>query len=209
MIDPLEKAISLDPNNHGAFNLMGRSYEKQGNLPKAIEIYKKSIEINSTKNNFLAHFNMGVAYYQMKDYANAKLKFQNAYELNPQHSNSFLYLGMTHFELKEFSNAGNALERSIMLKENSWTPHFYLARVHNSTGSYDQAIVSADNAMKYHTRKLKFGGALIERGIAYEKKGNNARALEDYNAALADRLYRKNAEFQIEMLTKFGKKGGE
>jgi len=209
MIVPLQKAIDMDPKNYGAYNLMGISYDLQRNLPKAIESYQKSLEVNSTKSNFIAHFNMGVTYYNMSGYKDAKEKFQNAYELNPQHSNSFLYLGMSHFKLKEFSNAGNALERATMLNEKSWRAHFFLARVYNSTGSYDKAIIAADNTMKYHTRKLKFGGALIERGIAFEKKGNNARALEDYNAALADRVYKKNAEFQIEMLTKFGKKGGE
>ena len=209
MIEPLQKAIALDANNYGAYNLIGRSYDRQGNLPKAIESYQKSLEVNNTINNFLAHFNMGVTYYNMKEYTNAKRKFQNAYELNPRHSNSFLYLGMTHFELKEYNEAGNALDRATTLDEKSWRAHFFLARVYNGTGEYDNAITAADNTMKYHTRKTKFGGALIERGIAFENKGNNARALEDYNAALLDRVYKKNAEFQIEMLTKFGKKGGD
>ena len=207
MIEPLESVMDIDPNYYGALNMMGKSYERQGKTDEAIAAYKKSIEINNTNGNFLAYFNLGVAYFSKKDYAGAKAEFNNALSRNPDHANAYLYLGRTYFESKDYTNALNALTKSIELKENAYEPHFFLAQVYNRTGRYRNAIEAAESTMKYHRRKANFGGALIERGKAYASLGNNARALEDFNVASNDRQYKRNAEYEIEILTKFGGKG--
>lgn len=208
MIEPLQKAVEMNPNHYGAYNLMGRSYDRQGELDNAIASYKKSVEINDSKENYRPHFNMGVTYYNKKEYDLAKEEFAHTVARNPSHAVSMLYLGMTHFELKEYRNAQTALEKSVQFDEKLWKAHFFLARVFNNTGQYRNAIASAENVLKYHPKKANFGGALLERGKAFEGLGNNARAIEDYNSALKDRDYKKNAEYQIEILTKFKKKGG-
>ncbi len=209
MIDPLQNVIKIDPAFYGAMNLMGKSYERQGMLNEALAAYIKSIQINDSNVNFLAYFNMGTVYLSKKDYRNARSRFDEALYRNPNHSNAYLYLGRTYFELKDYSNARNALSKSIEIKTDSYQPHFYLAQVFNKTGRYRDAIESANNAMKYHQRKTKFGGALIERGKAYASLGNNARALEDFTTATTDRQYKRNADYEIEILTKFGGKGGQ
>ena len=209
MIEPLQSIIKIDPTFYGAMNLMGKSYERQGMNNEAIVAYNKSIMINDSNNNFLAYFNMGTVYLSKKDYRNAKSQFNEALSRNPNHSNAYLYLGRTYFELKDYSNARNALSKSIDIKTDSYQPHFYLAQLFNKTGRYRDAIESANSAMKYHRRKIKFGGALIERGKAYASLGNNARALEDFTTATSDRQYKRNADYEIEILTKFGGKGGQ
>lgn len=204
MIEPLENAISVDPNYFQAYNLMAKSYEGQGKLDSAIESYTKSIEINDTPENYLAHHNMGVVYFKMTEHAKAKEKFLHAIELNPQYYKSFNYLGRSYFELKEYGNARQALEMSIKLNTAFWEHYYYIAQVYNKTKQYKEAVEAANTCMKYHTRKTNFGGALIERGIAYEFLDRNDLALEDYQTAAKDRQYKQTAEYHIELLTKHG-----
>jgi tetratricopeptide (TPR) repeat protein len=45
-ISDLEKAIELDPNFDLAYNALAESYNKLGDLDKAIEIAKKYVEIS-------------------------------------------------------------------------------------------------------------------------------------------------------------------
>ena len=208
MIEPLQMAIEINPNYYGAYNLIARSYERQGRMNDAIANYKKSVETNNSKENFTAHFNMGVVYLNKKDYKNARKEFLHSIERNPSHARSFLYLGRAYFQLKDNKNAEAAFVQSIQLSEKLWQPHYFLTQVFYKIGKYKEVIRSANNTMKYHPNKTGFGGALVERGRAHVKLGNNAKALEDFNAAAKDRRYRKNAEYEIEILTKFGGKKG-
>jgi len=204
MIKPLEQAIAIDSSFYSAYNLMGKSYELQGNYDSAISIYTKSIEINDTEVNWKAHHNMGIVYLKMMEYVKAREKFLHAVERDPQQYIAFHYLGRSYFELKEYGNAQLALERSVQLNKIYYEHYYYLAQVYNKTGDYKEAIEAANNSMKYDTRKITFGGALIERGIAREYLDENALALEDYQAAAKYPDWKQMAEHRIEILTKFG-----
>lgn len=57
----LEKAIEADPTNHVLFFSLGYLYEESDQQDKAIETYKKAIEVK--EDYFEPNFNLGVIYY--------------------------------------------------------------------------------------------------------------------------------------------------
>jgi tetratricopeptide (TPR) repeat protein len=61
-INHLEKAVKSDPNNANAWNYLGYSYRKSGNLNKAFPAYDRAIAIDP--NHKGAHEYLGEAYLQ-------------------------------------------------------------------------------------------------------------------------------------------------
>lgn len=68
----------------------GFGYQNQGNLDKAIEEYKKAIELNP--NHLKAHMNLGAVYMQQKKYDQAIEEFNTVVKLN-------YYYGKAHYNL--------------------------------------------------------------------------------------------------------------
>ena len=204
MIEPLQKAIEIDPDYHRAYNMMGMSYTQQGKFDSAVASYIKSIEINDTPVNYTAHHNLGTVYFNMKDFNKAKNEFLIAVDRNPQSYKSFTYLGRDYLELKDYPNAQGALERSVLLNNTNFEHYYYLSQVYNKIGEYNKAIEAANNSMKYDAQKKTFGGALIERGNAHEYLNKNALAIRDYQEAAKYSVYKESAEYYILLLEKHG-----
>ena len=85
--------------NSDIYNLYGRLKQFQGDFNKSIELLKKSVELNN--NNYMAHYNLGLAYVMKKDMENTKKSFTN-YTNNCDNKNKFyvnLYISKLHFDL--------------------------------------------------------------------------------------------------------------
>ncbi|MFC1514036.1 tetratricopeptide repeat protein [candidate division KSB1 bacterium] len=203
MIAPLEEAIKIDPNDFVPYYLKGSSYGRQGKYTDAIAAYQQSITLNGTKQNITSRFNTAVIYFdKLKEYDKAIEFFNSVLELEPQHGKAWKYLGRSYLDSNKYKEAEYALTQATVILMNDYEPFYKLSELYNKTGKYTDAITAADNAMKFHARKAKYGGALIERGKAFKMTGNNARALEDFEAALGDRDFKKIAEYEIEVLKK-------
>jgi tetratricopeptide (TPR) repeat protein len=77
--DLLAKAVSVNPNAAGTYVVRGTFFHRERQYPKAVESYKRALEIDSASLN--AHYNLGLTYLEMKDYARANEHAQQAYAL--------------------------------------------------------------------------------------------------------------------------------
>ncbi|MCC8173610.1 MAG: tetratricopeptide repeat protein [Odoribacter sp.] len=119
----LDAAIAQDPNNPSFYRVKGTLYEKTEQMDKALEMYEKTLSIDP--NDFIAIYNIGAIKLQeindlhrevmeikdVDEYNKGVIKvyegfesvvpyFQKAYEVNPQDSNSLLYLKELYFRLR-------------------------------------------------------------------------------------------------------------
>ena len=78
-IEFIEKAIELCPDNAQLYNNLGTAYLTTGKLDKALEIYKKSTEIEP--NDSLAYFNIASILQIQDDHEQACEYFAKAHEL--------------------------------------------------------------------------------------------------------------------------------
>ena len=102
--------LELIPDNSDVYNFYGRLKQFQGDFNKSIELLKKSVEYDPK--NFMAHYNLGLAYCIKKDLINVKKHFTLYQNLNPDENDSKyvcnLYISKLHFdelditETKEF-----------------------------------------------------------------------------------------------------------
>ncbi len=72
-----------------AYNNLGASLARQGNIEDALENYQ--IAINKNPNNSTAFLNTGVAYYKLGNFRKSIKYFDESLKLNPMSYNANLY----------------------------------------------------------------------------------------------------------------------
>ncbi len=98
-------------------------------------------------------------------------------------------------------NSQKAIEYLNKAVENDQYDAAYLslAKLYSDLGDWDKCISASENALKYKT-KITTGGPNYYMGIAYKGKGDNTKAKEMFNKAQSDPTYRKNADYQLDLL---------
>ncbi len=146
--------IKADKENEVAYALYGIAEDEQGNTKKAIEYYKKTIEVGEKKRRsntnpaiVQARFRLGKIYLDQKKYDEALVQFRTLADQNGMDSDSRYYIGLTMYR----------------------------------KGGYDEAINWLEQAVKFVPDYYE---AFYTLGQAYEKKGDKAKAIEAYKSAL-------------------------
>ena len=75
--------ISQNKQDFNAIYLLGTIEAQKKNFEKAIVLIKESLSIYNK--NFVAHNNLGLAYYNLEKFKSALLCFQEAIYLNPNY----------------------------------------------------------------------------------------------------------------------------
>ena len=85
------------------YDLLGNIYDKTQQPDKAIETYKEGIKLDP--NYQTLHFNLGIAYFRAKKYAEAEASAIEAIKLDPKHDNSQRLYGLVTFHQNKRVNA--------------------------------------------------------------------------------------------------------
>ncbi len=78
------KAAELEPNNTYAYNNQGCIYKYTERYEKAVELFKKSIEVMEEKETIIAYSNLGGTYERMGDFQRALEWYQKGSQAFPQ-----------------------------------------------------------------------------------------------------------------------------
>ena len=96
----IKEILEIVPNNSDVLNFYGRLKQFKGQINESIEILNKSIEIDN--NNYMAHYNIALAYCIHKNIDMVKTHFNKFIEFNPDNSISKyycnLYISKLHFD---------------------------------------------------------------------------------------------------------------
>lgn len=138
-IEHLQRAIRLKPDYAPAINTLGNTYSAMGQWDKAIETYEKVIEDPFYGTPHFALSNMGVAYYQKKDYARAEHYFLEALKINPDFINALAGLGAMYIDQGRYNEAVVKLERAARKDPKVGKLHFELGRAYRGQGDIVRA----------------------------------------------------------------------
>ena len=81
-INHLKKCLSINPGFVEAINNLANIYSTEGNYEEAIPLYLKILE--KEKDHFQFNLNLAIAYFNKKDFINAKKYFEIASSIDPQ-----------------------------------------------------------------------------------------------------------------------------
>ncbi len=109
-------------------------------------LYRKTIETDP--DSYVMHMNMGVGYFEIKDFSAAERELLRALELKPDSANALNALGCVYLEEGRLDDGAKAFQTAIRLKP-LWTDsHFNYGRLLKAAGQKDQALAEFQTAVR-------------------------------------------------------------
>ncbi|MGH7835405.1 MAG: tetratricopeptide repeat protein, partial [Candidatus Binatia bacterium] len=112
-IDEFTRAIELEPNRAGYYNLRGVSYSARNDHDQAIADYSAAIKLEP--GNAVMHCNRGVSYYRKRDYDRARADIARGIDLDPVNAFCINGLGNVYLDNGEYDRAIAEYTRAIAL----------------------------------------------------------------------------------------------
>ena len=114
-----------------------RNHEKSGNLPGAVESYRKVLEIDP--GNYRTMNNIAALLIRMNLWEESLGYLQNSIQLNDHYVPALINLGIVHARNGNSSEAERALLKAVSLEEQNRSALFNIAVLYENEGSYDRA----------------------------------------------------------------------
>ncbi len=139
-INHFKKAIKIKPDYTSAKNNLGTAYLAQKNWDKAITCFK---EITEDLLYATPHFplsNLGLAYYNKKEYNLAEKYYQDALKIEPEFVIALHGLGRTYIAMGKFKGAVATLEKAVKNSFPFAPLYFDLANAYTLSREYKKAL---------------------------------------------------------------------
>jgi len=144
-------AAAMNPSDPDSNVNVGTYEQKQNNLEGAIAQYQKVIAMTQStprqdaQIRAQAFSNMGYAYRDLKDYAQARASFQQAVLANPDDARSWLGLGLMAQKSSDLNAAIPAYTRAVQINPVDWG-YLLLAQALDDAGRHDEALTARRRA---------------------------------------------------------------
>lgn len=165
-----------------SYNLLGKIYQKKGQLPLAIKQFKQALCVDSQSAD--AKYNLAVAYLQLGNHKEATEYFLEAVKESDNKVlkvECLLALSGIKEDTKEKPAAIEFAKTAIEVDPNSSKAHYSLGRLYQVDGQSEQAEGEYSNAIKLDP---KYKEAYNNLGVVYAQMGKSKEAVEQYQKAL-------------------------
>jgi len=123
--------------------------------------------------------NIGVAYLDQLQYADAMHAFEQVVRLRPDYADGHINIGLTYIEWEKYSSARNSLEQALDLSPNNARALYYLALVERREGHYDEEVADLQRVVIQYPQARD---PRRELGIAYYQRHSYQEAVEQFEA---------------------------
>ncbi|WP_461077528.1 tetratricopeptide repeat protein [Spirosoma flavus] len=171
---------------------LGRTYLKEGKFRDAIQALNRAIEADDT--NEEAFNSRGVAYFELKEYANAALDYEQAIKINPRFYRPYYNRGLLKVAQNDLTGALKDYSDAIRLAPDTSkriTAELFLNRgqLFATQGQIQPALSDFSQAITLDSRNAQ---ALYNRGNLRFQQKDLAGATSDFQqAAQADSRFGK------------------
>jgi len=191
-VHEFEKSINLSPtsaHSADATKYLSQTYLKLDKPDKAIDTYKRGIELNRERDDL--RLELGNLYYAKERYEEALSQYQEAVRINPASSTNHYSLGQGFLKKENFRQAEVEFRTVLRMEPGSPYGNYGLGLTHSKYGNFEKAIENFEAAIR---KDSEFYDAHAEIGYAYADLGEIEKAqeivefLEDKDAGLAETL---------------------
>lgn len=169
----------------------GDGYFKDGKIDKALASYNKALQLNPDRTDIYA--SRGSAYFFKGDYVSAQNDFLTVVERNPYQADGYTALGSALAALGDYENALKMFSISLNLNPSKPETFFSRAGVYFMLEDYDKAIADYTSVILLAPAAEVYNA----RGAAYLKKGDTAKAEDDFNIAKGGQFPAKLNEYSM------------
>ena len=136
----LSTAVSLDPKNGEAHNLLGVAFESKGMRERAFKEFELALRNNSNQPEFLS--NLGYLYFKNGDYDKAAKYLKRSVKIAPRQQRAWNNLGLVEVERGNFDDAYKAFARAV----GEYEGHLNVANMLQNKGYDREAIKHLESA---------------------------------------------------------------
>lgn len=156
----------------------GTTYYKQGELDKAIESFKNSLEYKP--DNDKAFYNLGKIYYDQGQKELSLSYYKDAVRINPGDSLSLVAIGLLYYEKGDMAEALKYYNQTVDIAPGFGMVYFNRGTMFGQNKNYDQSLEDLTKAIQYDGDNSE---AYINRGLAYFYTKNIDLACKDWKKA--------------------------
>jgi tetratricopeptide (TPR) repeat protein len=172
----LEQAVSLDPSYVEGWYQLARFKMEHGNYIKAQRLLQKAIEIDPLDGK--SHARLGMTYYYLNNKILAKKSYLTAIALNPKDFNTHYNLGELYYTaLADTENALREYNAALKINPDHVDANFKVGLICLRNNMVKESIRYFRNALKTDSDNVRI---LLQIGVAYEKIGDQDKALKVY-----------------------------
>jgi type IV pilus assembly protein PilF len=124
-----KKALNLDPEFVDVHNNLGTALLQQGKVQEAIVEFNLALKSPLYPTPQFVQFNLGQAYYLLKDYEQSRQHYLAAIKIAPSYSLAYNGLGMTYTANGQWNEASEALKKAIEYAPKYAEAHYNLGEV--------------------------------------------------------------------------------
>ena len=143
-IKALHRAKSLSPQNVYIFNMLGECYLKMGQIEIARTNFSIALQIDPKFSKSL--YNLGLTYYNEKNFGSAKEFFETALQYKGIFKNHLFYLGNIYFADGNLPKATFYYEHAAKVEPKNWEIWINLARLAKFNNQKDKFKEYMDKA---------------------------------------------------------------
>lgn len=169
--DYLDQWLQTHPADQEAYWIRAQAFQNQGNLDRALSDFSSLLTLNPIHAE--AHFERGRVRYQLKQYEEAMVDFENFLKTPPGETTRILF---------KISPGDNAVSGITTVQTSSQEDAYYhLGLCSIALEEYDFALLYLDEAILLNPKQADFHA---EKGRALARLGDNVPAIESYETAL-------------------------
>lgn len=172
------EAIRLEPRNPEGYSGRGLVHSQKGDYDRALQDYNEALKINPRDDTTL--YNRGNAHYFKGEFDRAVRDYSDVIKGDNRNSWAFSNRGKCYAHLAEYNKAINDFTRVLALEPQNLRALWDRAQAYLELGQFDKAIADYTEALKLDSN----AGLYLDRGCAFARKGNFARALEDFEQGI-------------------------
>jgi len=160
------------------FTLAILTWTQCGYWENSIKLYNNTLLV--TKNNYIIHNNLGLAFYEKGKISEAVYHYDKAIRIKPDYTDAYNNRGVAYNNLGQYQRAIEDYNEAIRQKQDS-VLYYNRGSAYNNLGQYQRAIEDYNEAIRQKQDSVLY---FINRGVAYNNLGQYQRAIEDYNEAI-------------------------
>ncbi len=123
--------------------------------------------------------NVGIAYLDQLQYAEALAAFQQVTRMRPEYANGWINVGLTYIEWEKYATARASLEKALSLNPNNARALYYMALVERREGNCGAEIADLQSVVQQYPQSRD---ARRELGISYYQQHQYAEARKQFEA---------------------------
>ncbi len=200
-VQHFQAVLKINPENADARRFLAQCLSKvymdEKQYAQAVTQLKEII--GTEPKNFGACQNLGVAYFQMKDYKNAVLYWEKALRLQKD-AQTYKFLGFSYYNLGDFNDAISNYQKSIQMEsakdpkdqnaQSLGETYYNLAVAYNDNAAYDEAADAFGQAFKLNPRDssaaVNQANAIDEAVNSHMEKASSLLLNNQYSDAVAE-----------------------